>query len=74
MLESFSSLPSIFEFLVLGKDTKNTAEHVIMKKSLFTHARVFHDISIGNSMICNDIWHKYHEWYLEIVIRNFPRR
>ena len=21
-------------------------------------------ISIGNSMICSDIWHKYHEWYL----------
>ena len=28
--------------------------------------------SIGNSMICSDIWHKYHEWYFEIVIRNFP--
>ena len=28
-------------------------------------------ISIGNSMICNDIWHKYHEWYFEIVISNF---
>ena len=28
-------------------------------------------ISIGNSMICSDIWHKYHEWYFEIVIRNF---
>ena len=24
--------------------------------------------SIGNSMICNDIWHKYHEWYFTIVI------
>ena len=21
-------------------------------------------------MICSDIWHKYHEWYFEIVIRN----
>ena len=21
----------------------------------------------GNSMICGDIWHKYHEWYFEIV-------
>ena len=21
----------------------------------------FIDISIGNSMICSDIWHKYHE-------------
>ena len=27
-------------------------------------------ISIGNSMTCRDIWHKYHEWYFEIVIRN----
>ena len=27
-------------------------------------------ICIGNSMICSDIWHKYHEWYFEIVIRN----
>ena len=26
-------------------------------------------ICIGNSMICSDIWHKYHEWYFEIVIR-----
>ena len=24
-------------------------------------------ISIGNSMICSDIWHKYHEGYFEIV-------
>ena len=28
-------------------------------------------ISIGNSMICCDIWHKYHKWYFEFVIRNF---
>ena len=21
-------------------------------------------------MICSDIWHKYHEWYFKIVIRN----
>ena len=27
-------------------------------------------ISIGNSMICSDIWHKYHKRYFEIVIRN----
>ena len=31
-------------------------------------------ISIGNSMICSDIWHKYHEWYFEIVIRHFTSR
>ena len=28
------------------------------------------EICIGNSMICSDIWHKYHEWYFGIVIRN----
>ena len=27
-------------------------------------------VCIGNSMICGDIWHKYHEWYFEMVIRN----
>ena len=28
----------------------------------------FSTISIGNSMICSDIWHKYHQWYFKIVI------
>ena len=29
-------------------------------------------IRIGNSLICVDcVWHKYHEWYFEIVISNF---
>ena len=27
-------------------------------------------ICIGNSVICFNIWHKYHEWYFEIVLRN----
>ena len=31
-------------------------------------------ICIGNSMICSDIWHKYHEWYFKIVTRNFTSR
>ena len=31
-------------------------------------------ISVGNSMICCDIWHKYHEWYFEFGIRNFTSR
>ena len=31
-------------------------------------------ICIGNSMICSGIWHKYHEWYFKIVIRNFTSR
>ena len=30
-----------------------------------------HTVCIGNSMISSDIWHKYHEWYFKIVIRNF---
>ena len=36
-----------------------------MKKILKSYA-----ICIGNSMICRDIWHKYHERYFKIVIRN----
>ena len=28
-----------------------------------------HVIGMGNSMICSDIWHKYHERYFEILIR-----
>ena len=31
-------------------------------------------ISLGNSIICSGILHKYHEWYFEIVIRNFTSR
>ena len=30
-------------------------------------------ICIGNSVISSDIWHKYHEWYFEIVIRNLTQ-
>ena len=30
-------------------------------------------ICIGNSMISSDIWHKYHEWYFETVIRAVRR-
>ena len=32
--------------------------------------------SIGNSMICSNIWHKYHEWYFKIlyvILRAFRR-
>ena len=29
---------------------------------------------LGNSMICSDIWHKYRDWYFEIVMRNFMSR
>ena len=31
-------------------------------------------LRIGNSMICSDIWNKFHEWYFKIVIRNFTSR
>ena len=41
--------------------------HRLVTKRFFS----FHlkqQISIGNSMICSDIWHKYHEWYFRIII------
>ena len=31
-------------------------------------------VCVGNSMICSDIWHIYHEWFFKIVIRNFMSR
>ena len=31
-------------------------------------------ICIGNTMIFSDIWYKYHECYLEILLRNFTSR
>ena len=31
-------------------------------------------ICIGNTMIFSDIWNKYHECYLEILLRNFTSR
>ena len=31
-------------------------------------------VSVRNSMICSDIWHKYYAWYFEIVLRNFTAR
>ena len=31
-------------------------------------------VCIGNSMICCDIWHKYHKGYFEIVICNLASR
>ena len=31
-------------------------------------------VCIGNSMICSDIWHKYHASFFDILIRNFTSR
>ena len=41
-------------------------------KFLISHVKLY--ISIGNSMISSDTRHKYHEWYLKIVIRNLTSR
>ena len=43
-------------------------------QTLTTKGSDFEEISIGNSMISSDIWHKYHELYFKIVIRNFTSR
>ena len=48
------------------------AENVLWKYKLTLLFRA--KISLGNRMICSDIWHKYVEWYFEIVIRNFTSR
>ena len=39
----------------------------------FSCSSIIDVICIGNSMNCSDIWHKYHLWYFEMVIRNVTR-
>ena len=52
-----------------------TGEPQPLQSALLGKYQHFHqDICIGNSMIWSDIWHKYHEWYFEIVICNFTSR
>ena len=45
-----------------------------MKNLTIIILQIASKICIGNSMICSDIWHKYHEWYFDIVICNFTSR
>ena len=47
---------------------------LVFKLIVIFRLNLRYEICIGNSMICSDIWHKYHEWYFEIVIRNFTSR
>ena len=47
---------------------------LVFKLIVIFRLNLGYEICIGNSMICSDIWHKYHEWYFEIVIRNFTSR
>ena len=64
--QSVFSCPDIFihKILKLRRHLgSETYDFVILNMKL--------QISIGNSMICSDILHKYHERYFEIVIRNF---
>ena len=56
------------------RDTTNFAVILFVYNMMIGWSWRIEKISIGNSMICSDIWHKYHEWYFEIVIRNFPSR
>ena len=56
-------------YLWLGKTF-----YFIFLRNTFGSFYSLYGISIGNSMICSDIWHIYHEWYFEIVVRNFTSR
>ena len=58
---------------VLPRETSPAARNE--GKRLFSQdTNNFIYIRIGNSKISTDIWHKYHEWYFKIVIRNFTSR
>ena len=54
LISQYSCTPSKFFFVKLSEVEINKSPR---------------KISIGNSVICSDIWHKYHEWYFKIVTR-----
>ena len=73
--QAFTFPPKLFRILAKQKNTsQNWKEAMMLLKIICIWINVKHiylsDISIGKSMICSDIWHKYHEWYFKIVIRN----
>ena len=44
-------------------------------KGLTLETSAFLSLCIVNSMICSDIWHKYHKWYFKIIVlHNFTSR
>ena len=54
--------------------TKTESESESHKHNHINMVKIHQKISIGNSMICSDIWHKYDKWYFKIIIRNFMSR
>ena len=46
------------------KPKKITRSHIVTLRKGGIHLP---GISIGNNVICSDIWHKYHECYFEII-------
>jgi len=63
------SLSPTASLLFKGQDT----EHINVKINDLMIPAEAQVVSIGNSMICSDIWHKYHERYFD-TIRNFTSR
>ena len=63
-ISGYANTGNVFYCLNVGTFlTQRTGLQVEISKLLF--------FGTGNSMICSDIWYKYHEWFFEIVIRNF---
>ena len=62
----------LWAFVFATRDIKPSQESTITY--YYTTIWEISAICIGNSMICSDICHKYHEWYFKIVIRNFTSR
>ena len=58
----------------IGYELRNTYFRLVLHILFTSEMYVFLGISIRNSMICGDIWHKYQEWDFEIIIRNFMSR
>ena len=58
-------------FIILLSWSSLKREHVLFSMRASYHDMWHEELCFCTSMICSDIWHKYHEWYFKIVIRNF---
>ena len=58
----------------LDVNLDDVKEDTIQTRFCFSKTYSKENISLGNSMISSDIWHKCHEWYFKIVLRKWNLR
>ena len=68
-LVTWSFIPLMSSFITSHLDIIKLGRHLGHSEYKSCHSWIYELAKIGNSMICSDISHKYHEWYFKILIR-----